>query len=98
MLQTDNNCARILKFLSDNFGTGIPNNRIRACLEIAGSVDELENALRFLEKKAFIDVVAMYNPGSGKMVNYPVLKEKTQRMIKLYGIEEMLRERKPVKW
>lgn len=98
LIQTFNHFTRILQSLSDNFGTDVPDERIRICLEIAGSVDDFEHALRFLESKNLIDVVAVYNLRTGEIVNYPVLKEKTQRMIKIYGVEEILLERKPAKW
>ncbi|MDV0603573.1 hypothetical protein RZO85_28420, partial [Raoultella ornithinolytica] len=57
-----------------------------------------EHALRFLESKNLIDVVVVFSLRAGEVLSYPVLKEKTQRMIKLYGVEEILLERKPVKW
>lgn len=98
LIQTANNYARILKFLSDNFGTDFPDERVRGCLEIVGSFEEFELTLHFLESKQFIDVVAAYNPRTGKMLNCPVLKEKTQRMIKIHGIEEVLFERVRFKW
>lgn len=98
LIQNVNNFTRILQSLSDNFGTDIPDERIRVCLEIAGSVDDFEHALRFLESKNLIDVVVVFSLRTGEVLSYPVLKEKTQRMIKLYGVEEILLERKPVKW
>lgn len=90
MIQATNNYARILKLLSDNFGTDLPEERVKVCLEIVGSVDELEHTLRFLESKKLIDVVAVCNPWTGKMLKYPVLREKKQRMIKIHGVEEIL--------
>jgi len=91
-------CARILKLLSDNFGKDVPDERVRACIELAGSVDAFEQILRLLENKKLIDVVSCRNARTGQNHNYPVLKQKAYRLIKVHGVEKLLHEEETIKW
>lgn len=98
MIQAVSIYVRILRLLSDNFGTDVPDERVRGCIEIAGSVDAYENALRFLESKKLIDVVSGCNPRTGERINYPILEGKAHRLVRLLGAEALLLEQKKFKW
>lgn len=85
-------CADILQFISDNFGKDNPAMRHDACVKIAGSLKTYQEVIRYLTEKSLLDYVLVPDPLTRDSRYYPVMSQKTHRLVEKRGAMALLSE------